>query len=360
MGIKLYPKLKAILVWSLPLLALPAVAPLQAQDIHYTQFYNAPFQISPGLTGIYKGDVRLMTNFRNQWASVPVDYRTFTVATDIRLPWGASENGFWAAGLNINYDRAGYSRLHNANVNLTASYTRRLGKYVYTSLGAQVGGAQRAFRIDDLTFNNQYDPSLSQYNATFDNGEPIGDEQKWYMDMGVGFNLRFQDQDTYELLDKLERRTKIDIGVGIFHLNRADQSFFGVERVPLPMRISPYVSGTVKLTKDLDFVGTWLGQFQGSYMEILYSLAGRLHLDRTPGNQWALQLGANHRFHDFGESYSPALEVHFNTLRVGFSYEVNVSPFRVATERRSGPEISIRYLIRKVPKLPVYKICPLI
>jgi hypothetical protein len=62
------------LTWLFGAVALIVGTRVSAQDIHFTQFYAAPMNISPALTGIFAGESRLMTNFRSQWHSVPVDF----------------------------------------------------------------------------------------------------------------------------------------------------------------------------------------------------------------------------------------------------------------------------------------------
>ena len=126
------------------------------------------------------------------------------------------------------------------------------------------------------------------------------------------------------------------------------------------MRFSPYIFGVLQLTDDFDFVGSFLAQFQTTYRELLYGGAIRWHLSRQPGKQLAIQAGMNLRSHDFGESWSPAFELHYNSWRAGFSYETTTSDFQTANNRNSGPEFSLRYIFKKVPNLPKYKICPLI
>ena len=72
-------------------------------------------------------------------------------------------------------------------------------------------------------------------------------------------------------------------------------------------------------------------------------------------------VGAGYRFHDFGDAIYPVLEIEYhNTLRVGLGYDINVSDFNVATRRRGGIELNVRYLFRKVCPLPEFKFCQLI
>jgi type IX secretion system PorP/SprF family membrane protein len=348
--------IRAVALWSvLFFLGLPI---LSGQDIHYTQFYNAPFQVSPSQIGLFEGSLRLQGNYRNQWRTVPVGYKTVTLAADKKF-YSKKEYQFFAGGLVFNYDQAGFGELNNTQINILGSFTRRTSNKTYVTLGGIVGLNQRAFRLGELNFDTQnngqggFDPSIPS-------GEDFPNLSNNFADYSVGINFRFQDKDSIGLVDRLEKRTKFDVGLGVFHLSTPNQSFLDDSDVPLPIRLSPYIFGTLKLTDDFDFVGSFLVQFQATYRELLYGGAFKWHLSRHPGRQLAVQAGVNFRSHDFGESWSPTLEAHYNSWRVGLSYEVNTSGFQVATRRDSGPEISIRYLFKKVEPLPKYKICPLI
>jgi hypothetical protein len=52
--------------------------------------------------------------------------------------------------------------------------------------------------------------------------------------------------------------------------------------------------------------------------------------------------------------------LNYNNWKVGFSYDSTISDFNTANKGRGGPEFSIQYIIRKVPPVPEFKICPLI
>lgn len=344
--------LKTILLASL---ALPA------QDIHYSQFYNAPLLLNPGLTGVFGGNTRFMANYRSQWASVPVDYQTFTAAVDHKFFGRRASNGFFSGGLAFNFDRAGYSQLTYVNLGLNGSYTRKLTNHFYATLGVQVGGTQRNFKLDDLTFDNQYDTNTGQVDFDLPTGESFNDkETNSYFDLSTGINFRWQALSDAELVDRLEKRSRLDFGIGLFHLNKPNQSFIQGIDSPLNMRFTPYVSGALQLGKSIDLLGVASVQFQEPYNESVLGLGTLLYLNRSLGKQIALQLGALVRFFEIADTFTPAIELHYNSWRVGFSYDVTVSEFNVATQRRSGPELSVQYIIKRVKPLPAFKICPLI
>lgn len=333
---------------------------LKSQDTHYSQIYSAPFQLNPALTGVFGGDIRFMGNYRNQWSNVPVGYNTFTAGSDVKLLGSKPTTGFFAIGGSYNYDYAGFSKLSTTGLNLNGSYIKKLSKRLYGSVGLQLGATQRAFKTGDLTFDNQYDPNQGVFVPTRASGENFGNLTRTFFDLSAGINFRYQTLEEEDLVDLMEKRTKIDFGVGIFHVNRPDQAFLSGSKQLLSRRISPYVLAVLQISDNIDLVGHTALQFQGPYKEFLSGAAARIHLNRTPGKQLAIQAGVNMRYHQLGDAIYPAVEVHYNTWRVGLSYDVNLSKFDTATGNNGGPEIFIHYSIKRVKKLPFFKICPLI
>ncbi len=58
---------------------------LQAQDIHFSQYNQAPLALNPALTGLNACDWRATLNYRNQWASVTIPYVTYAASLDLPL-----------------------------------------------------------------------------------------------------------------------------------------------------------------------------------------------------------------------------------------------------------------------------------
>ena len=61
---------------SLLLAALHLLTAVRAQDIHFSQFFEAPLLRNPSLAGIFTGDIRVQAVFRDQWTSVTNAYKT--------------------------------------------------------------------------------------------------------------------------------------------------------------------------------------------------------------------------------------------------------------------------------------------
>ncbi len=59
---------------------------LIAQDIHFSQFFEAPLYRNPALAGIVNGDVRVQTVYRSQWNSITNAYKTTSVNAEYKMP----------------------------------------------------------------------------------------------------------------------------------------------------------------------------------------------------------------------------------------------------------------------------------
>ena len=92
---------------------------LQAQDIHFSQFYNSPLNLNPALAGNFDGNYRFAGNYRNQWSSVTIPFATFSMSGDARNVFGISKAG---AGVIFNNDNTGDSRFRTTIFNVAGSY----------------------------------------------------------------------------------------------------------------------------------------------------------------------------------------------------------------------------------------------
>ena len=77
-----------------------------AQDIHFSQFFEAPLLRNPSLAGIFAGDIRVQAVYRDQWNSVTTAYKTVSINGEYKMPVGKA-NDFVTLGLQLLQDRAG-------------------------------------------------------------------------------------------------------------------------------------------------------------------------------------------------------------------------------------------------------------
>lgn len=347
------------LLVALALLMLPVL--VCAQDFHYSQFYNAPLHLNPALTGIFRGDVRIMGNYKSQWTDVPVDYKTVTLAVDKKfLRNTGTNNSFFSGGVAFNYDRAGDSKLTWANLDLNLSYTKAFSPKFILSGGVKGAIIQRGFSSDDLRYDNQFDQARGVVDLTLPTGENFDNDSHIFPDLSLGLNLRLQSEQTSTLVFRNDRRSKLDVGVALHHITKPDQSFFDDADVPLESRLSPYAIGVLQILPRVDVRGAVTYQNQGPfYDEFVAMVGGRVWVKNSLSKQISLSAGMGLRRDKIQDAYWPTFEVTYDNWRVGLNYDFNTSQFDIATENRGGMELSVRYIIRKI-RLPEFKVCPLI
>ena len=77
-----------------------------SQDIHFSQFFEAPLLRNPSLAGIFSGDIRVQGVYRDQWNSVTNAYRTGSLNAEYKMPIGKGDD-FMTTGVQVLYDKAG-------------------------------------------------------------------------------------------------------------------------------------------------------------------------------------------------------------------------------------------------------------
>lgn len=321
----------------------------QGQDIHFTQFYNAPLSVSPALTGIFSGDQRFSGIYRGQWHAANSPFSTFQGMFDTKVYNKKFGNGFVGLGGSLTYDRSGDSRLTLIELGFNGSYTYSFNTRNFLTGGLMVGFGQRSFQYNDLRWNNQYDGE--SFVSGLNTGENLDENGYVYPDMGLGINYRRQKPGT---------RSTLDIGAGYYHLHKPNQSFADRDESPLEPRLSLYLIQYAQLAERFDLFLNGLAQVQNEYFEGIGGFGGRWHLDQRRGKELAVQLGLSYRFNRIGDAATAETELQYQYWRLAFSYDLNVSGFRAATNRNGGPEVSLRYIIHFVKPIPVFRVCPII
>ncbi len=151
-----------------------------AQDIHFSQFFEAPLLRNPALAGIFSGDFRMQAVYRNQWNSVTVPYQTTSLNAEYKLPVGNSQD-FLTIGGEILYDKAGTVALTATHVLPVLNYHKSLSseRNMYLSAGFSAGVVQRKIDRSKITTNSQFDGE--GYNATLSDGENFSNNGYLYL-----------------------------------------------------------------------------------------------------------------------------------------------------------------------------------
>ncbi len=319
---------------------------LKGQDLHYSQFYNSPLNVNPALTGVFKGDHRFQLSVRDQWRYVPVPWFTFSGSYDRKLYPKKTDKYFWGLGANLNHDRQGDSRLNLTSLNVSGSFNYILNSNHVISVGLLVGFASRGFSTDDLRWDKQWDGVA--FNSSLESGESFDMQRFSFIETGAGLNYRFQKS----------TRTKIDVGVGAYHLYEPETNFYDSESKKLPMHLTFSGVGSIKLVDALDLQVHAIQQLQDEYRETILGGLLKLYLNSKRGKELELHAGLGYRT---SKSLIPTLALSYQKrYYVSLSFDIDDTEFNnLTTSNRGGPEMHFNYIITNVKPLKDLKICPI-
>src|SRR5450631_2147261 len=115
------------------------------QDIHFSQFFEAPLLRNPALAGVFTGDYRVQGVYHDQWNSFTNAYRTGSFNAEYKMPVGKGSD-FLTAGLQVLYDKAGSAALTTTELLPALNYHKSLSneKTMYLSLGFMGGLVEKS------------------------------------------------------------------------------------------------------------------------------------------------------------------------------------------------------------------------
>jgi type IX secretion system PorP/SprF family membrane protein len=298
-----------------------------AQDIHFSQFYETPLYRNPALAGIVNGDIRVQTVYRTQWNSVAHAYKTASINGEYKMPVGKSDD-YITVGLQLFYDRAGTTELTTTQVLPALNYHKSLSgeKNMYLSAGFMAGIVQRHLDPSKITTNSQYDG--------LGTGETFGRTQYSYPDAaaGLSFNTGLGDDPESNLV----------VGVAYHHFNKPKNSFYTAADIHLQPKwvysadVRFGVSESSYITIRADH------SRQGSSGEtIVGAMYGMKLGDNGDGYSYALHAGAFVRLND---CIIPTVKLDYNPFSVALSYDVNTSKLKTSSYGRGGFELSLAYV----------------
>ncbi len=329
---------------------------LQAQDIHFSQFYLSPLNLNPAMTGVMNCNSRVSLNYRNQWASIlgANAFRTYNFSYDQRIPVGRYD--YFGIGGTFWGDRAGEADFATTTGKLSASYSKKMGgnrKFGnYLVVGAEGGMAQRSLNFLALRWGTQHD-GLGGFDPNAVSGENFDRDQFLFADMAAGL-LWFM---------VFDENNSFYIGGAFHHLNRADQSFSSEAQDLLYSRYTVHAGGEFMMGSRFGLVPGVIVMSQGPSFQVNAgtSLKFLLNGGRNSATQ-AFQVGVWSRVSNQVESgvLNDALilstRFDYDNFTLGFSYDLNVSPLQDATNNNGGFELALQYKICGQQRRGVY--CP--
>jgi type IX secretion system PorP/SprF family membrane protein len=303
-----------------------------SQDINFSQFYDIPLLRNPSLAGLFAGDIRVSTAYRNQWQSVTVPYRTFGLGAEIKKPIGHSDD-FFTYGIQLTNDIAGDSRLSRTQAFPVFNYHKSLNgdKNTYLSAGAMGGPVMQKFDPTKLAFDDQY--VNGAYSASNPTKQTFNSTKMTYWDAAAG--LCFS--------SVAGENTRYYIGVGVFHFTQPKVAFQKQNDISLNKKwvVNAGFSAPVSEENRIVFYMDYFRQ-GGSRQAQGGLLLNHDFVQYDEDQKVSISGGIFYRWND-KDAFMPVVKLDYYDYSIGMSYDINSSKLKTASQYRGGYEVTISY-----------------
>lgn len=352
------------------LFALAFSASSHAQDALFAQFYAAPQQLNPAMTGVFGGQWRANANYRQQWTGVFSDRPLRSIHAGFDYRFRVMDDDFLALGVSALEDElGGDARLRRTYGSLSLAFHKQLSGNRYRSadnyliFGGQIGAGQHAISTPDLWFDRQFDMPTTQINRNLPSGE-INPQSKIFPDANLGLMWYTVDGDNKSFY----------LGASVHHLLQPNITFFNDAKERLFRRFSLNVGGEVPFSDEFSMLPALWATMQGPSMTTVlgsnfrysnhdwYEVAVRMGAWYRIANRYVWQAPPNANVQQTGGSsiFSDAVTIstilEMERWNLGFSYDIHVSSLARPTNTRGAFEISLIYVHPEVRR--VKTICP--
>lgn len=315
--------LKHITIFCCLAVALPATA----QDLHFSQFFNSPLSTNPANTGfIPDGNYRVGINYRNQWATIPVPYKTMSAFGDFQLFRERLTYGWVGLGGMVMRDVAGSGNLTSTKAYGSIAYHQLLGQSSLLSAGFNVGYADKRVDLNKLTFGSQWNGQF--FDSQMFSGEPITQASIGYFDMQVGMNYAyFPTEEIY-----------INGGFSVHHVNEPRETFYAGDN-QIERRYIGFLNASLKVSDNVILnPGAYYAR-QATASETMVGAYAAYNLADHGEKQ--VFGGAYYRIKD---AFSFLVGYQMSNFRLMFNYDVTSSALAVSNSRQGAYELSLIYV----------------
>ena len=240
---------------------------LFSQDIHFSQYRQAPLLLNPALTGDCKGDWRGGINYREQWTTTAIPYNTFNVFYDQKV---FVYSRIVMVGGYVMVDQLNPDGLTKVTFTPSLAYRLDYKKNIF------IAGIQPGFGFYNLNKVLSHPDQFNYETGTFDTGLPTEDISEKYSRLYPDVNLGLTwSRPVYSLYPR--------IGLAFHHINCPKNSLYNDEskkRMPVKTQMSfdiPIaISGRVELIPSVLVTRQRKSQELALGADCIFSIPGKL------------------------------------------------------------------------------------
>jgi type IX secretion system PorP/SprF family membrane protein len=301
------------------------------QDINFSQFNELPLLRNPALAGIYRGDLRITTAYRNQWNSVTVPYSTQALGAEVKFGISQHSNDYLSLGAQITNDVAGDSKLGRTQFLPLLAFHKSLNseRESYLTLGFLGGFVQQKFDPTKLRFDDQF--VNGAYSPTYPTQQTFNNTNITYLDAAAG--VKYSSVLGYD--------TRYFIGVGYFHFTEPKVAFSAANDIRLNKKFVVN-AGLSAATSETDRIILYLDFFkQGGSTQTQGGFLYKHDMVQEDDDfSFSFSVGS---FFRWADAVIPVIKMDYYNWALGLSYDVNISKLTRASQARGGFEVTLSY-----------------
>lgn len=315
------------------------VAKIYSQDIHFSQYAEAPIAINPGLI-CTTYDTRGVVNYRSQWGAVAIAYKTYGFSFEQAIRHLKLRKNYVGVALSVYSDKAGDAKLSSIIPNLGINYVAKLDRNSRFSGGIQTGVVYRTIDISGLRWDSQY--TGYEYDPNLPSNESTPRSSIVSFDMGAGVNYHYAKSERFI---SAQDGTKFDIGFSAFHFTPTKNSFFvNSEKLFVRYTLNAVADIGIKAA-GIGLVPSLLVMKQGPSSEITPGFLFKYIIQdqatyTSLKKASAISFGAYYRLKD---AVIPTILYQYDKFAFGMAYDINFSDLTPASKLRGGLEITLRF-----------------
>ena len=300
----------------------------QSQDLHFSQFFNSPLSTNPANTGFLPDhDYRLGANYRQQWANIPVPFKTFSIFGDAQAFRDRFESGWIGLGGLILRDVAGSGNLTSTKIYGSAAYHQMLGSTGLLSAGFNLGWANKRVDVTKFTYDNQWNGKFFDVSAP--TGETFSATSISYLDVQVGLNY------SYFPTDNLYLHT----GFSVQHVNAPRETFFNTTPDydnKISRRYIGFVDAVIKLNDQVILSPGAYFTTQAKSMEFTLGMHANYNLSGDGTQQIIGGL-----YYRGGDAIIPMIGYQWKSLKLMFSFDATTSSLKNYNGMQGASEFAV-------------------
>ena len=303
---------------------------VSAQSMHFSQYYNAPLLMNPANTALLpEHDYRIGSNYRSQWASVPVPYSTFSLYSDMQLIKSEEKFNCFGLGAAIFTDRAGDGQLGLTRGDLSFAYHLQAGDNSIISLGASGGYVQRSINYDKLSYDFQWNGET--FNVNNPSGEPNrGIIKTNYATVAAGLSYSYFSDVIF-----------LKFSGGAANVNQPKETFYSTGTNEVGLRPTADIDLVAKLSSNVIINPSVYYANQKDAFELIYGSLFRFNIEPGKSSPTQLILGGYHRL---GDAVVGVMGLAWRDLQFMANYDHTLSKLAPYNNAKGALEFSLIYM----------------